>query len=90
MTALPQLNEIRLVDHFPERAEAVAEECQRRWQAPVVPVASIAETLKDANVALTVTTAHVPLMRAEHIKPGALTIQLANASSSWFRDAKKS
>ena len=77
MTALPGLEEIRLVDRFPERAEAVSAECRRRWQAPVVPVGSIAEALNDADVALIVTTAHEPLMRAEHIKRGALTIQLA-------------
>jgi N-[(2S)-2-amino-2-carboxyethyl]-L-glutamate dehydrogenase len=77
MSVLQGLEEIRLVDRFPERAEALAGECRKRWQAPVVPVGSIAEALMDADVALTVTTAHEPLMRAEHIERGALSIQLA-------------
>jgi ornithine cyclodeaminase/alanine dehydrogenase-like protein (mu-crystallin family) len=77
MSALPELEEIRLVDRFPERAQAVSEECRNRWQAPVVPVGSIAEALEGADVAVTLTTAHEPLVRVEHIKHGALTIQLA-------------
>ncbi len=77
VTALRSLKEIRLVDRFPERAEMVAEECRKLWQAPVVPVSSIAEALKDADLALTVTTAHEPLMRAEDVKRGALSVQLA-------------
>ena len=77
VTALPSLEEIKLVDRFPERAEVVTQECRKLWQAPVVPASSIGEALKDADVALTVTTAHEPLMRAEHVKRGALSVQLA-------------
>jgi N-[(2S)-2-amino-2-carboxyethyl]-L-glutamate dehydrogenase len=77
MSALQGLEEIRLFDRFPERAEAVAGECRERWRTPVVAVGSIAEALKDADVALTLTTAHEPLVRAEHIKRGALSVQLA-------------
>ena len=39
--------------------------------------ATIDEAFRDADVAITVTTAQQPLMLARHIKPGALTIQLA-------------
>lgn len=77
ITALPQLEEIAVVDLSRQRAEVLAEECHRRWRAPVVPAESIGEALADADVALTVTTAHEPLMQAKHIKQGALTIQLA-------------
>jgi ornithine cyclodeaminase/alanine dehydrogenase-like protein (mu-crystallin family) len=78
MTALPQLNEIALFNRSAERAEAIAEECQRRWQAPVVPVASIAEALKDADVVIPCTTTLEPFVRSEYIKPGALTVQLSH------------
>jgi len=43
----------------------------------VVKVKSVPAALADADVALTITTAAEPLVRAEHIKPGALTIQLS-------------
>jgi ornithine cyclodeaminase len=77
LTVLPELEEIAVFNRSPERAEALAEECQKRWQAPVVPVRSVAQAMKDADVAITATSAQEPLMRAEHIKPGALTVQLA-------------
>jgi len=77
ITALPDLEEIAVVNRSPERAEALAEDCHKRWHAPVVPVRSIAEAMKDADVAITATSAQEPLMRAKDIKSGALTIQLA-------------
>jgi len=40
-------------------------------------VETVDEALADADVALTITTAHEPLMFARQIKPGALTVQLA-------------
>lgn len=76
-TVLPEVEEIALVNREIERAEIVAEECRRRWGAPVRAVETVEEALADADVALTVTTAHEPLMFARHIKPGALTVQLA-------------
>ncbi len=78
ITALPQLEQIAVFSRSPGGAEALAEESRRRWQAPVVPVGSIAEALKDADIALPCTTSHEPFMRAEYIKPGALTIQLSH------------
>lgn len=76
-TALPEVEEIALVNRDVTRAKAVAEECRQRWGAPVRAVQTIDEALTDADVALTVTSAHEPLMLARHIKPGALTVQLA-------------
>lgn len=76
-TAVPRVEEIAIFNRTRERAEVVAEECQRRWGAPVVTVETIEKALTDADVAVTVTSAHEPLMRVQHIKPGALTIQLA-------------
>jgi len=76
-TALPEVEEIALVNREIARAEAVAEECRQRWGAPVRAVETTDEALADADVALTVTTAHEPLMFARQIKPGALTVQLA-------------
>ncbi len=78
MTALPQLKEIAVFNRSAEGAKAIAEECQRRWQAPVVPAASIAEALKDSDVAIPCTTTHEPFVRAEYIKSGALTVQLSH------------
>jgi len=76
-TAIPGVEEIALTNRDKARAETVADECRRRWGAPVRAVASIDEALCDADVAVTITTAREPLMFARHIKPGALTVQLA-------------
>jgi ornithine cyclodeaminase/alanine dehydrogenase-like protein (mu-crystallin family) len=76
-TELPGIEEIALVGRQISRTEAVAEECRQRWHAPVRAVQTIDEALTDADIALTVTTAHDPLMLARHVKPGALTVQLA-------------
>ena len=76
-TALPNVQEIALTNRDVSHAEAVAHDCRRYWGAPVRAVETIDEALADADVALTVTTAHEPLMFARHIKPGALTVQLA-------------
>lgn len=77
ISALPQLEEIAVFNRCENHAEALIDECRERWQAPLVKAKSVASALADADVALTVTTASEPLMRAEHIKPGALTVQLA-------------
>lgn len=76
-TALPEIEEIALANRDIAKAEAVADECQKRWGAPVHAVETTDEALADADVALTITTAHEPLMFARQIKPGALTVQLA-------------
>lgn len=76
-TELPDVEEIALFGRQISNAEAVAEDCRRRWTAPVHAVRTIEDALRDADVAVTVTTAQEPLVRAQHIKPGALTIQLA-------------
>ena len=76
-TELPGVEEIALWGRNTSAAETVAEDCRQRWGAPVRAVATIEEALRDADVALTITTAAVPLMLGRHIKPGALTVQLA-------------
>jgi len=80
---LPQLNEIAVFSRTPGDAKALAEDCQQQWQAPVVPAESIAEALKDADIVIPCTTTHVPFVRAEHIKPGALTVQLSHHDSEF-------
>ena len=76
-TELPEVEEIALFSRKVSMAEAVADDCRQRWGAPVRAVQTVEDALRDADVALTVTTAQEPLVRAHHIKPGALTIQLA-------------
>lgn len=78
ITALPELDEIAVFNRSPQHAEALAEECRRDWGAPVVPVPSISAALKDADVVIPCTTTHEPFIRAEHVKPGALTVQLSH------------
>jgi len=80
---LPQLNEIAVFSRTAGDAKAIAEDCQQQWQAPVVPAESIAEALKDADIVIPCTTTHVPFVRAEHIKPGALTVQLSHHDSEF-------
>jgi ornithine cyclodeaminase/alanine dehydrogenase-like protein (mu-crystallin family) len=76
-TALPEVEEIALFGRRISSAEEVADYCRREWGAPVRAVRTPEEALADADIALSVTTAQVPLLLARHIKPGALTIQLA-------------
>jgi 2,3-diaminopropionate biosynthesis protein SbnB len=76
-TALPELQEIAVVNRSREHSERVAQDCRERWNLPVRAADTIDEVLSDADVALTVTTASEPLMFARQIKPGALTIQLS-------------
>lgn len=76
-TVLPDVEEIALANREISRAEALADECRRCWGAPVRAVETSDEAFADADVALTITTAHEPLMFARQIKPGALTVQLA-------------
>lgn len=76
-TELPEVEEIALFGRNVSKAQDVVEDCVRRWAAPVSASLSIEDALRDADVVLTVTTAQQPLIHARHIKPGALTIQLA-------------
>lgn len=76
-TELPGLEEIALFSREISMAESVAGDCRQRWGAPVRAVPTVEDALLDADVALTVTTAQVPLIREHHIKKGALTVQLA-------------
>lgn len=76
-TALPGVEEIAIASRHTARAECVADECRQRWGAPVRVAKTFDEAFADADVALTITTATEPLMLARHIKPGALTVQLA-------------
>jgi ornithine cyclodeaminase len=76
-TEFPEVEEIALFGRQISSAEAVAEDCRRRWGAPVRAARTIEDALRDVDVALTVTISQEPLIRVQHIKPGALTIQLA-------------
>ena len=76
-TAIPEIEEFALFSRNRAQAEAVADDCRKLWGAPVSPADTIDQALTDADVALTVTTAHEPLMFARQIKLGALTVQLA-------------
>jgi ornithine cyclodeaminase len=76
-TALSEVEEIALTNRDKARAENVADECRQLWGAPVRAVASTDEALRDADVALTITSAREPQMLARQVKPGALTVQLA-------------
>ncbi len=77
ITALPTVKQVAIYNRTQEHAELLAEECARRWNAPTVVANSIEEALSDADVTLTITTALKPIVSGKHIKPGALTIQLA-------------
>lgn len=77
ITALPAVKEIAIYNRTRAHAEALAQECKRRWGAPVALASSMEAALRDADVVLTTTTALEPIISGEYIKPGALTIQLA-------------
>jgi ornithine cyclodeaminase len=90
-TELPDVEEIALFSRKNFMADAVANDCRRLWGAPVHPVGTCEDALRDADVALTVTTAQEPLIRTEHIKRGSLTIQLAGHECEFgvIRQCKK-
>ena len=77
ISALPELEEIAIFNRCDRNAEILIDECRERWQAPMVKAATITAALADADVALTITTASEPIIRAKHVKPGALSIQLS-------------
>lgn len=77
-TALPDLDEIAVFNRSPERAEALAEECRRRWNAPVMLSSSIRAAVQHADVVIPCTSRHDPFIQADHVKPGALVIQLGH------------
>jgi ornithine cyclodeaminase len=76
-TALPEIGEIAVWNRTPEHAHRLAAECHDRWGIPVTVAPSTAAAFEGAGIALTVTTANEPLMKADEIEPGALTIQLS-------------
>jgi ornithine cyclodeaminase/alanine dehydrogenase-like protein (mu-crystallin family) len=76
-TALPEVEEIAVYNRTRRHADLLAEECWERWAIEIVPVNTAQQALRDADVALTITTAGEPVMLARHINPGALTVQLS-------------
>jgi ornithine cyclodeaminase/alanine dehydrogenase-like protein (mu-crystallin family) len=76
-TALPELEEIAVFSRRRSHAEALQEDCCRRWAAPVVIADSVSAALVDADVIISITTASQPLIHASDVKPGALTIQMS-------------
>jgi ornithine cyclodeaminase len=77
LRAIPNVEQISVYNRTRERAELLAKELKCQWNAPVVIADSIREALRDADVALTVTSSLEPIISPEYIKPGATTIQLA-------------
>ncbi|MGH9507879.1 MAG: hypothetical protein ACRD13_13230 [Terriglobales bacterium] len=76
-TALPEIEEIAVVNREPAAAEALAADCRQRWRLPVHAVGSVAEALAGAQVAVTVTTAAAPVLAARQVAPGALSVQMS-------------
>jgi len=76
-TQLPGVEEIAIFGRRVATAEEVAEDSRRLWGAPVRVAETIDDALAEADIALAVTTTQRPLILARHIKPGALTVQLA-------------
>jgi ornithine cyclodeaminase len=76
-TALPELRDIAVFCRRRGQAEALRLDCQERFRAPVSVADDLRAAMKDADVVLTVTTAHEPLVHAADLRSGALTIQMS-------------
>lgn len=76
-TALPELQEIAVFCRRRSKAEALQLDCQERFRAPVSVADDLRAAMQDADVVLTVTTAHEPLVHAADVRSGALTIQMS-------------
>lgn len=76
-TAIPGLREIAVWCRRPGPAESLRQECSERFGAPMTVSATVRAAVSDADVVVTVTTSHEPLIRAADLKPGALTIQMS-------------
>ncbi|MGH9465747.1 MAG: hypothetical protein ACRD1Y_00165, partial [Terriglobales bacterium] len=79
--ACPGLEDIAIVARRPEAAAACAADCRRLWQLPVRP-GQRAE-LREADIVVTATTASSPILFAEEVRPGALSVQIAGHECSF-------
>ncbi|HET9783580.1 MAG TPA: ornithine cyclodeaminase family protein [Terriglobales bacterium] len=80
-TACPQLEEIAIVARRPEAAAACVADCLRHWQLPVC--VGSRQDLPQADIVVTATTAESPVLSADEVKPGALTVQIAGHECSF-------
>ena len=76
-TALPNLEQIAVANRSRAHVEQLASEMGQSWNFPIHPVDSIPEAIEDADVVLTITTAHRPIIEARWLKPGCLTVQIS-------------
>lgn len=76
-TALPEVEEIAVVNREPHAAEVLAADCRQRWGLPVRAADSVTAALAGAQVALAVTTAAAPVLQAGDVAAGALSIQMS-------------
>lgn len=81
-TAMPELEEIRLVDLNRERAEGLANEFKAQIRVKVVD--SVEEAFKRADIITTQTTARLPIVKDEWIPKGSY---YAHMSSNEAEDA---
>lgn len=80
-TACPMLEDIAIVARRPEAASACVADCRRIWPIPV-RVGGRAD-LAVADILVTATTADTPVLFAEDVRPGALTVQIAGHECSY-------
>lgn len=66
--ALPGLQEFKLYDLQPHKAQALADHFAGQW--PVTVTGSVAEAVSGADVVATMTTTRDPFVRANWLKPG--------------------
>ena len=88
LLAVRSLEEVRIFDPLPGRAEAFATRCAPRGErsgARLIPAATPADAVRGADVITTVTTAATPVFRGEDVAPGAHV----NAVGSYTPDRRE-
>jgi ornithine cyclodeaminase len=84
-TAKPSLQRVLIWNRTAERAAAVATEL-RREGVPIEVTDDLQEATREADVITTCTRSHVPLIKGDHLKPGA-HLDLVGGYSEATREA---
>jgi len=77
------IERVRVYSRTSERREAFAERMGERLDVEIAPVESAEEAVRGAEIAITITTAHKPVLLGEWLEPG--TCLLAAGSNHWLR-----
>jgi ornithine cyclodeaminase len=70
LTLVRPLTAARIWARNPEKAQKAADDCAADLGITVTPAATVSDAVKGADIVVTTTPAHDPLLLAEHLEPG--------------------